>query len=82
MATAKEYVLETVTDYLRKEDFAFTLTIPQTGPAWDVYHFTRAGRKGMLALRVVDGHPEVGFFRAGKFTEAEVTKALLATSPN
>lgn len=72
---SKAFILETVTKHLRKEDFAFT--VMAQGEPWDVYRFCRIGKPGMLACRRrTDGQFEIGFFRAGEFTEVEIIKAL------
>jgi hypothetical protein len=76
----REFVLETVTKHLRKEDYVFTLQVH--GPPWDVYRFKRVGKQGMLALRMIEGAPEIGFFCAGEFTEEEIVRALFEEAPS
>ena len=78
--TPREFILETVAKFMRKEDYAFTVEVQ--GPAWDVYRFKRVGKRGMLALRMIDGVPEIGFFRSGEFTEEEIIRALAEEAPS
>ena len=63
-----------------KDDYAFT--VQAVGALWDVYRFSEQGKKGMFAFRVHNGQHEIGFFRAGDFTEEQVAKALPEGAPN
>jgi hypothetical protein len=80
MTTPENFILETVAGYLRKEDYAFTIEV--LGTPWDVYRFTRDGKKGMLAFRMVKGQFEIGFFRAGEFNEDEIAKTIVENAPS
>lgn len=79
MTEARDFILATVTS-LRPEDFAFTVSAQ--GPPWDVYRFTRQGRKGTVAVRIVSQSLEIGLFRAGELTEAQVIGELLKSAPS
>ncbi len=74
-----EFVRQTVQG-LTQEDYAFTVTAH--GPPWDVYRFTRAGKRGTVALRIVDKSLEIGLFVAGELTEAEILLKLKTGAPN
>jgi hypothetical protein len=80
MTTPEDYILETVAGYLQKENYAFTIEV--LGTPWDVYRFTRDGKKGMLAFRMIKGKFEIGFFRAGEFTEDAVAQAIVENAPS
>jgi len=58
---------------MKKEDYAFTVEVH--GSKWDVYRFTKDGKKGMMAFRQSEppsvlypnGKWEIGMFKAGEF---------------
>lgn len=76
---ARKFILGTVGD-LDRDDFAFS--VDAVGTPWDVYRFRRHGRRGMLAVRLVDGLPEVGFFAPGEYTKEEVARQIAEDAPN
>lgn len=76
---SRELILQTI-QRLREEDYVFTVTAH--GTPWDVYRFTLHGRRGTLALRLVQQTPEIGVFRAGELTESEVLDQLQKDGPN
>lgn len=79
MPETEAFIRETV-QRLQESDFAFTVTAH--GPPWDVYRFIRQGKRGTVALRMVEKRLEIGLFRAGELGPEEVVKVLLEDSPN
>ena len=82
-AAAAILVAKTVQS-LKPDDYAFTVVVPQSGnpPQWDTYRFSVDGVDGTIAIRIVDGVPEVGLFSSGALTEAEVIAEIVRGSPN
>ncbi len=69
-----------VASTIREEDYAFT--VEAGGTEWDVYRFCVNGRDGMVAWRNHDGQVEIGFFRAGSFTEKDVVSGITSGLPS
>jgi hypothetical protein len=75
-------VIQHVVTTLRESDFAFT--VDAHGKQWDVYNFTMPIDApptlqgiGMLALCLVEGELEIGFFRYGRHhTANDIQKAI------
>jgi len=79
LSSTKDLILETVSR-LREQDYRFTVTAQ--GPPWDVYRFTRFGKIGTTALRIVEGRLEIGVFAGGELNEEQVLEKLLMDGPN
>ena len=63
----------------RKEDFAFSVKVPELPGEWHVFRMVGPnGKAGMMAFRQNPATEqwEIGFMRAGEFTEAQVVSAL------
>jgi len=77
---ARDFILA-ICSKLKEEDFAFTVNA--AGTPWDVFRFTTpANQKGMVAYRMVDGRHEIGFFRKGEWTPADIEQYLNEGAPS
>jgi hypothetical protein len=65
---------------IRPEDFAFS--IDASDSRWDVYRFTKDGKRGTLAFTQRDGKFVIGVFAAGELTTEEVAAALVKAGPS
>lgn len=69
-------LLTWISKNLKREDYAFSVEV--RGRAWDVYRFTKDGKKGTMAyMRQPDGTFTIGLFRAGTLDEEECRRALI-----
>lgn len=80
--TFNQVFILSVCQTIKQEDYAFT--VMAGGTPWDVYRFHAMDKDGMVAFRAGSGEVkfEIGFFRAGTFTEEEVATALAKEMPN
>lgn len=66
---------------LKEDDFRFTVEV--SGPPWDVYYVRElGGRPALLAVRLVDGHAEIGTVGEADWDADKMIASLRQAGPN